>query len=78
VMDWVRAPLSQYLESSELAVFDRQTNVDALEDLFIHFIEHNRFSVDDLVFMLENTGFHILENTPLKDGQMARLVAEKV
>jgi len=77
VMDWVRAPLAQYLTDSELAVFDRQTPVDALEDLFIHFIEHNRFSVDDLAFMLENTGFRVLEKTPLKEGRMARLVAEK-
>lgn len=77
VMDWVRAPLSQYLEDSELAVFDRKTDLGELEDLFIHFIEHNRFSIDDLAFMLENTGFRILEKTPLKNGQMARLVAEK-
>lgn len=77
VMDWVRAPLSQYLGSSDLAVFDHQTSVDELEDLFIHFIEHNRFSIDDLAFMLESTGFRILEKTPLKDGQMARLVVEK-
>jgi len=77
VMDWVRAPLAQYLTDSELAVFDRQTPVDALEDLFIHFIEHNRFSIDDLAFMLENTGFRVLEKTPLKEGRMARLVAEK-
>ena len=77
VMDWVRAPLSQYLEESELAVFDRKTDLGELEDLFIHFIEHNRFSIDDLAFMLENTGFRILEKTPLKNGQMARLVAEK-
>lgn len=78
VMDWVRAPLAQYLESSELDVFDRQTDTGELEDLFIHFIEHNRFSIDDLVFMLESTGFRVLEKTPLKDGQMARLVAEKI
>jgi len=78
VMDWVRAPLQQYLADSELAVFDRQTSVDELEDLFIHFIEHNRFSVDDLAFLLENTGFRVLEKTPLKEGRMARLVAEKI
>jgi len=77
VMDWVRAPLQQYLADSELAVFDRQTSVEELEDLFIHFIEHNRFSVDDLAFMLGNTGFHVLEKTPLQEGRMARLVAEK-
>lgn len=78
VMDWVRAPLAQYLGNTELSVFDRETKVDELEDLFIHFIEHNRFSIDDLAFMLESTGFRVLEKTPLKDGQMARLVAEKM
>jgi len=77
VMDWVRAPLQQYLADSELAVFDHETPVDELEDLFIHFIEHNRFSIDDLAFMLENTGFKVLEKAPLKEGRMARLVAEK-
>jgi arsenite methyltransferase len=77
VMDWVRAPLQQYLADSELAVFDKQTDTEELEDLFIHFIEHNRFSIDDLAFMLENTGFRVLEKTPLKNGQMARLLAEK-
>ena len=77
-MDWVRAPLPLYLADSELAVFDRQTPVNEVEDLFIHFIEHNRFSIDDLAFMLENTGFRVLEKTPLKNGQMARILAEKI
>jgi arsenite methyltransferase len=77
VLDWVRAPLPQYLEGSELDVFDKDTSVDALEDLFIHFIEHNRFSADDLVFLLEKTGFHILKSVSLKDGRQARIFAEK-
>jgi SAM-dependent methyltransferase len=78
VLDWVRAPLEQYLQDSELAVFDRATPVDALEDLFVHFIEHNRFSIDDLAFLLEKTGFRLLDKTPLKGGRQARLIAEKV
>jgi arsenite methyltransferase len=77
VMDWVRAPLQQYLANADLAVFGRDTATAELQDLFVHFIEHNRFSVDDLVFMLENTGFRIVEKTVLKEGQMARLVAQK-
>ncbi|HEX22708.1 MAG TPA: class I SAM-dependent methyltransferase [Chromatiales bacterium] len=78
VLDWVRAPLAQYLEDAELDVFAADTPVEALEDLFIHFIEHNRFSSDDLVFLLENTGFRVLEATLLKDGRQARIIAEKV
>ncbi len=78
VLDWVRAPLAQYLEDTELDVFAADTPVEALEDLFIHFIEHNRFSADDLVFLLENTGFSVLETTALKDGRQARIIAEKI
>ena len=78
VLDWVRAPLAQYLEDTELDVFAADTPVEALEDLFIHFIEHNRFSADDLVFLLENTGFRVLETTALKDGRQARIIAEKI
>ncbi len=78
VLDWVRAPLAQYLEDVELDVFAPDTPMDALEDLFIHFIEHNRFSSDDLVFLLENTGFRVLETSALKDGRQARIIAEKI
>ena len=77
VLDWVRAPLAQYLEDTELDVFAADTPVEALEDLFIHFIEHNRFSADDLVFLLENSGFRVLETAALKDGRQARIIAEK-
>ena len=78
VLDWVRAPLKQYLEEAELDVFAPDTPLEALEDLFVHFIEHNRFSAGDLVFLLENTGFRVLETTLLKDGRQARIIAEKL
>ena len=78
VLDWVRAPLKQYLEEAELDVFALDTPLEALEDLFIHFIEHNRFSADDLAFLLENTGFRVLETTLLKEGRQARIIAEKL
>jgi arsenite methyltransferase len=78
VLDWVRAPLAQYLAGTELDVFDRSTPVEALEDLFIHFIEHNRFSADDLVFMLEQTGFRVLKQEVMREGRQARIFAEKV
>ncbi|MCF6209204.1 MAG: class I SAM-dependent methyltransferase [Gammaproteobacteria bacterium] len=78
MLDWVRAPLKQYFDDTELDVFAADTPLEALEDLFIHFAEHNRFSADDLVFMLENTGFRVLEATALKDGRQVRIIAEKL
>lgn len=75
--DWVRVPLQQYLQEVELDVFDKNTDARQLEDLFLHFVEHNRFSTEDLVFMLERTGFKVLESQLLKQGQHAWILAEK-
>ena len=79
IMDWVRTPLSQYLDAATdgMAVFDQGTSVEKLDDMFIHFIEHNRFSVDDLEFMLKKTGYRVIEKMLIKDGSHARLIAEK-
>lgn len=80
ILDWVRVPLQQYLdaEMGEISVFDQAAPVENIDDLFIHFIEHNRFTADDLEFMLLQTGFKVIEKTLLKDNRHARLIAEKV
>lgn len=79
ILDWVRTPLTQYLEAETdvNSVFDQSTPVDTIDDLFVHFIEHNRFTADDLEFMLKRVGFQVLEKTLLKDGRHARLIVEK-
>jgi ubiquinone/menaquinone biosynthesis C-methylase UbiE len=76
-MDWVRVPLAQYLQNAEVDPFDPATSVQALEDVFVHFVEHNRFALADLKFMLEKIGFEIIDCTELNNGQHARLVARK-
>ncbi|MEW5757626.1 MAG: class I SAM-dependent methyltransferase [Pseudomonadota bacterium] len=79
VLDWVRAPLAQYLAAEGREdVFAPQCDTEQLEDVFIHFIEHNRFSSDDLRYLLEHTGFKVLSVTPLRNGQFARIFAEKL
>ncbi len=80
ILDWVRTPLSQYIagEADEAAVFGDAVTVDELDDLFTHFIEHNRFSADDLAYMLERTGYRVVERSLLKEGRFARLIAERV
>lgn len=78
ILDWVRVPLAQYLESEDKMVFDPNISLDELEDTFIHFIEHNRFSADDLAFMLQQSGFKLLHQELIRDGQFARLIAEKI
>ncbi len=80
ITDWVRAPLAVYVaaQTSEAWVFDPATPVEELDDLFVHFMEHNRFAVEDLVWMLEHTGFRVLHQEVTREGRYARLVAERI
>jgi len=77
IYDWVRAPLQSYLKSSELNPFSDSMSQEDLENLFTHFIEHNRFSLDDLVFMLTSTGFDIVESGYRNEKQHAWILATK-
>ena len=77
IFDWVRAPLQAYLDREGVNPFAGDMDVYALEDIFIHFIEHNRFTVDDLIYMLQKTGFKILDNGLRNNGQHVWLLAEK-
>lgn len=81
LQDWVRAPLSAYFDAQledPNAVFDGSKTPEQLSDLFVHFVEHNRFTTDDLVFLLQKTGFVLLERSEYRGGRFARLVAERV
>jgi len=40
-------------------------------------MEHNRYSRQDVAWMLEQIGFKVLENVPLKEGRFGRWVVEK-
>jgi arsenite methyltransferase len=79
ILDWVRAPLETYIryQSDAARVFGAAMAPAELADLFIHFIEHNRFSLGDLVYLLNHTGFAVLHTTLIKDGRYAHIVAER-
>ena len=77
IFDWVRVPLQSYLNNSEIKPFDANISQQELEVLFMHFIEHNRFSLDDLQYMLLNTGFTLIDSGYKNEGQHAWLLAEK-
>ena len=78
ILDWVRVPLDQYLQnSSDIDVFSTASTAEELDNIFVHFIEHNRFTTDDLVFMLERCGFEIVLKQMINENQMVRLIARK-
>ncbi len=79
LLDWVRAPLEVYIraQTEEARVFDPSTEVHELDDLFIHFIEHNRFSREDLIYLLNQCGFAVIYSKVEREGRYATLVAER-
>jgi arsenite methyltransferase len=78
ITDWVRGPLDNYIAAQATDnIFDNSTSHETLSDIFTHFMEHNRYSRDDVAWMLQRTGFTILENVPLKAGNFGQWVVEK-
>lgn len=79
ITDWVRAPLEVYVrqQSDEATVFGADITTAELEDFFVHFSEHNRFTREDLIYLLNHSGFAVLHSEIAKEGRFARLVAER-
>ncbi|GAB4295198.1 MAG: hypothetical protein Kow0096_11900 [Thiohalomonadaceae bacterium] len=79
IADWVRAPLEVYVrnQTDEAKLFGADITTAELEDFFIHFVEHNRFSREDLIYLLNHTGFAVIHSEIAKEGRYARIVAEK-
>lgn len=79
VIDVVRQPLGDYLKHrySEVSPWDDSTAVEDLDDAFEHFLEHNRYHPEDIVFMLEQGGFKLIDLERQRNRRFVRLVVEK-
>ncbi|WP_029936219.1 class I SAM-dependent methyltransferase [Thiomicrospira pelophila] len=79
VIDLVRQPLEDYLTHRypQAEISQGQLKREDLEDAFEHFLEHNRYHAADIIYMLEAVGFNLVDQAPLKNGRMVRLVVEK-
>ncbi|MBE0494079.1 MAG: class I SAM-dependent methyltransferase [Thiomicrospira sp.] len=79
VIDLVRQPLEDYLTQRypQAEISQGKLKREELENAFEHFLEHNRYHAADLLYMLTACGFKLLEQAPLKNGRMVRLLVEK-
>jgi ubiquinone/menaquinone biosynthesis C-methylase UbiE len=79
IIDLVRQPLADYLTHRypEKTLWTEEVGRDEVEDVFDHFLEHNRYHADDILFMLTSLGFNVIECTPQRDGRFVRIVVEK-
>lgn len=79
IIDLVRQPLEDYLTHKypNAELWNSEVPRDEIEDVFEHFLEHNRYHADDIIFMLKSIGFNVVENTPQRGGRFVRIVVEK-
>jgi SAM-dependent methyltransferase len=79
IIDLVRQPLADYLNHKfpDGELWNTDISREEIEDVFEHFLEHNRYHAEDMIFMLESLGFKVIENTPQRGGRFVRLVVEK-
>jgi SAM-dependent methyltransferase len=78
IVDWVRAPIRLYFDPETAdQLLNPDTNPEVLEDAFTHFFEHNRYTVDDLLWLLERVGFEILAFQSYNQHRFVRIAAAK-
>ncbi|BBP46572.1 hypothetical protein THMIRHAS_19450 [Thiosulfatimonas sediminis] len=77
IIDLVRQPLQSYLDHKFPAnkLWQETMQNDEVATVFEHFLEHNRYHTEDLIYLLQSAGFVVLSQEPM--GRMVRLVAEK-
>lgn len=73
LIDMVRQPLQSSMDHSfpDLARLPRPE----LEYAFSQYAEHNRYSADDLCWLLRQCGFELLHREDIRSGRAVRLVA---
>lgn len=77
ILDWVRAPLETYLQMYEADIVSHELSEEKLLDIFNHFVEHNRYTIEDMSWMLEKVGFKLLTQQLADNPNFAHWVVEK-
>lgn len=79
LIDWVRGPLEEYLTRKfpDIDIFSPETDEVMLDNIFTHFIEHNRYHPADLSWLLTKMGFKIMNHYVLQAGYLGLWIIEK-
>ncbi|MFZ5659977.1 MAG: class I SAM-dependent methyltransferase [Pseudomonadota bacterium] len=78
LVDWVRAGIRDYFDPVTVeALFRPNAAPDLLADRMTHFFEHNRYSPDDIAWLLEHTGFRVLGQETYHEARFVRMAAER-
>ncbi|MDX2271287.1 MAG: class I SAM-dependent methyltransferase [Cyanobacteriota bacterium] len=78
IVDWVRASIRDYFDPATVdKLLDPATDTAYLDDQITHFWEHNRYSYDDLLWMLEIIGFQLLNYELYNNDRFVRIAVIK-
>ena len=75
IMDWVRVPLARYLARWDDDPLQDDAEPESRAERIDHFMEHNKFSRDDLLWLVERCGLTVQTTLDRNDGQFLWLVA---
>lgn len=74
LIDMVRQPLDSYMTHNYPNLYASER--EELEEAFRQYSEHNRYTSDDLRWMLELCGFEIIGQENIRGGRAVRLIAK--
>lgn len=75
LMDWIRVPLSQYLTRWDDDPLAPEADPESRASRIDHFMEHNKLSREDLLWLIDRCGFAVEHTLERGDGQFLWLVA---
>lgn len=79
IVDWIRSGIDVYFDpATENNLFKPDADLGFVSDHMTHFFEHNRYSADDLAWLLQHTGFKEIGREYYKAKRFVRLAAERI
>ena len=75
ISDWVRSPLARYLTRwPEAESLNAESPAELRAHHFDHFMEHCKYTADDLTWLVQRLGFAIDASVSRSEGQYLTLV----
>jgi len=78
VIDWEREAIENYIASQTTQdIFGDNISDEALGNIFTHFMEHNRYTPTDILWLFKKTGFATVESSSFQKSYFRQWIIEK-
>lgn len=75
IVDWARTPLANYVQTQQVELNSEDTS--ALIDIFAHFSEHNRYTMEDVTWLLAQVGLKVIHVQRAQNHNFAYWIIER-